>query len=80
MQRREKALESLRQIDAAKTGTVKVNVFFNLLACLDLALSEEDEEEIKENHMAKSTLLVYYEHVMPRLKFDAIRDEWIYQG
>lgn len=76
--RKQKVLESLKAVDEQSTGLVKANVFFNLLACMDIGLAEQDEREIKAKHSKFGQ--VRYEQAIKRLTFDAIREEWTYQA
>jgi len=44
---------------------------------MKLTLSQQDEEIIRERH-TNGTMIIY-EQVMPLLKYDETKDEWIYQ-
>lgn len=76
--RKDRILAQLRSSDEGKTGFVQTNVFFNILACCDVALGEPDEEDITTNHVTGGK--VRYEAAMARLRFDTTRDEWLYSA
>lgn len=73
-------LNALRLIDESNSGFAKANIFFNLLACMGLALNDEDENQIRKNHSNANGKLINFEKVIPLLLFDLTKDEWVYQA
>ena len=52
-------LKQLKKLDDSQSGTINFNVFFNMLACLDIGLSQSDEELIKDRHAAGKDTIYY---------------------
>lgn len=46
---------------------------------MGLALSDQDESQIRRNHSNPSGKLIQFERVLPLLEFDLTKDEWVYQ-
>ena len=71
---KQKVLGALRKLDSKQSGVINSNVFYNMLACLEIGLSERDEDELKAKFGVNDG--IRYEEAMRSFTFDSVREEW----
>ena len=71
---------TLKGIDEVRSGLCKSDVFYNLLSCLEVELSESDKTEIAQKYQLTSqgVSLVKYQDVLKALRFDNHTEKWIF--
>lgn len=77
-----KIIQTLKQIDELRSGVVKLNIFQNILSCLDVQLDQADLDECQKKFGMSYQGLTYikYEAVLRIMHYDNHSEKWIIKG
>ena len=76
--KKRKILATLRNIDELKTGLVRLQVFHNLLECLDVEVNDQDLNHLKKRFGVayQGDSFIKYDSVLKSLRYDNHREKW----
>ena len=76
--KKSKIIQTLRQLDEAKSGLVKQSIFENIIGCLDVKLDQEDLDECqkKQGLCYQGQPYIKYEVVVRLMHFDNHAEKW----